>query len=204
MATKNRRVAAYLPPEVDKAFIEFKIKNELATEDSPHQNDSQALIQLLSELLGVTHQVEHSVSRQLDIEMAIQLEALKAELVSQISELSSELSVLSQRVDSLKAVQDSADTLTSGQMSLLRDNVVPKDSVDGWLTTKECWNALGSPGSYETFRKLKPDELRRLYNLQAAPEKKVNGKATRWLCMGATSPAQVHPLPEGSERSGEG
>jgi DNA-binding transcriptional regulator YiaG len=117
MATKNRRVAAYLPPAVDKAFIDFKIKNDLATEDSPHQNDSQALIKLLSELLGVNHEVNHSVSRQLDIETAIQIEDLKAELVSQISELSSELLNLRNRVELLEASQGLSEGLSTGEMA---------------------------------------------------------------------------------------
>lgn len=117
MATKNRRVAAYLPPEVDKAFVDFKIKHGLATEESPHQNDSQALIQLLSDLLGVAHEVDRPVSHQLDIEVAIQLESLKAELVSQISELSSELSVLKQQVKALKVNQDMAEALSTNQMA---------------------------------------------------------------------------------------
>lgn len=60
MATKNRRVAAYLPLEVDKAFIEFKIERGLATEESPNRSDSQALIQLMSEFLGVGHSVAYS------------------------------------------------------------------------------------------------------------------------------------------------
>lgn len=104
-----------------------------------------------------------------------------------------------------------------GQMSLLQGGLessesetnseavdMVKDSGGTWLTTKECWNALGSPGSYETFRKLDAQELCHRYNLQVAPEKKEAGKASRWLRVGARSLAQVNPLPAGSERSGEG
>lgn len=134
MATKNRRVAAYLPPQIDKAFVEFKIKRGLATEESPRQNDSQALVDFLSEFLGVAHQVEHSVSHQLDIGMAIQLEDLRAELVSQIGELSSELSLLKQRVEVLSAGQDIAVALTNGQMAE-RIGVSPS-TLSHWKTKK--------------------------------------------------------------------
>lgn len=134
MATKNRRVAAYLPPQVDKAFVEFKIKRGLATDESSNQNDSQALVELLSEFLGVTHQVEHPVSRQLDIEMAIQLEDLKAELVGQIGELSSELLILRQRVDALASAQDLAKTLTTGEMA---DRIgISSSTLSHWKTKK--------------------------------------------------------------------
>lgn len=59
MATENRRVAAYLPPELDKAFVAFKISSGLATEGSPNQNDSKALVQILSEFLQVSYPVTH-------------------------------------------------------------------------------------------------------------------------------------------------
>jgi hypothetical protein len=104
-----------------------------------------------------------------------------------------------------------------GQMSLLQERLEPSESAtkseaiaviensaDDWLTSQECWDLLGSPGAYETFRKLDADELRQRYDLQAAPERRVKREGYRWLRIGATSIAQVHPLPEGSERSGEG
>lgn len=64
MATENRRVAAYLPPEVSDAFLGFKIQRGLATNDKPNSNDSQALILILSEFLGVSQRVAHSVDCQ--------------------------------------------------------------------------------------------------------------------------------------------
>jgi hypothetical protein len=104
-----------------------------------------------------------------------------------------------------------------GQMSLLQEGLessefatnsediaVVEDLADDWLTTKECLNALGNPISHETFRKLNADELRQRYNLQAAPERRIKKEGYRWLRIGAMSFAQVNPLPEGSERSGEG
>jgi DNA-binding transcriptional regulator YiaG len=102
MATKNRRVAAYLPPHVYQAFVDFKIQNGLATEENPAQNDSQALIQLLSEFLGVTHEVAHQVTRQLNGDFFAQIAALRSEMVEQIDQLSSDLQELKQEVSALK------------------------------------------------------------------------------------------------------
>lgn len=119
MATKNRRVAAYLPPEVDKAFIAFKIQRGLASEDSPNQNDSQALIQLLGEFLGISSQSGYLVSHDVEGLVTIkQLEALKAELEARMSELfdglSGELSDVKSKVNALKSADE---TLTTGQMA---------------------------------------------------------------------------------------
>lgn len=92
MATKNRRVAAYLPPEVDEAFIAFKIQRGLASAENPNQNDSQALIQLLSEFLAVSPQSGYSVSHAEGLVTIEQMESLKADLEVRISELFGELS----------------------------------------------------------------------------------------------------------------
>jgi DNA-binding transcriptional regulator YiaG len=74
----------------------------LATEENPSQNDSQALIQLLSEFFGVTHEVAHQVTRQLNSDSSAQIEALRAELVEQIDQLSGDLQVLRKEVDALR------------------------------------------------------------------------------------------------------
>lgn len=61
----------------------------------------------------------------------------------------------------------------------------PKDSVtnsEEWVTTRECWERLGEPCSYETFRKLSFEKLYQLYRVQADPRKKDKGKYnSRWL-----------------------
>ena len=49
MATKNRRVATYLPPDVDEKFKEYKEQKSI-------DGDSEALINILRDYLGVTHQ----------------------------------------------------------------------------------------------------------------------------------------------------
>lgn len=220
MATKNRRVAAYLPPEVDKAFVGFKIKHGLATEESPHQNDSQALIQLLSEFLGVTHQVDRPVSHQLDIEMAIQLESMKAELVGQISELSSELSALRQKVDAITADQGLTSALTTPE-ELVETPLAAEDSTNT-LSNREMAKRIGiNPSTLSNWKKDKtpeqmkaaiaakdPDGITWVYFPELQQFKKEGdtpgGLQSELFSGNATSPTQVHPLPEGSERSGEG
>lgn len=55
MPTKNRRVATYLPQEIDDRLAAFKA-------DRGIEGDSQALITILSEFLGVAQQVTYSVN----------------------------------------------------------------------------------------------------------------------------------------------
>lgn len=116
MATENRRVAAYLPPELDKAFLAFKISSGLAMEDSPNQNDSKALVQILSEFLNVSYGVTHSGD---------------SHVLSRLTSLEQRLSDLEVRVDDNQRLaegvkEDLASTLSNtpvsvakGQMSLL-------------------------------------------------------------------------------------
>ena len=115
MATSNRRVAAYLPPEIDEAFIAFKIQRELATEEEPNQNDSQGLIQILSEFLGVSRGTEYLVSYPADAVTQGQLDSLKSELVSQISELSSELCLTQGRLQAL--IDASVKTVSNKELA---------------------------------------------------------------------------------------
>lgn len=112
MATSNRRVATYLPPEIDGAFTAFKIQRGLATEDEPNQNDSQGLIQILTEFLGVSRESEHSVSYLINVVTQDQLDSLRSELVSRISELSSELQTIQKQIEVSK---DKAEVRSNGE-----------------------------------------------------------------------------------------
>lgn len=102
MGTKNPRVAAYLPQEVYEKFLQFKLDKGLATSDDLKRNDSQALVQLLSEFLGVSHKVAYSnesdiLSRLSDVEQKVthlssELDSLKGGLASEVTaEVLSEL-----------------------------------------------------------------------------------------------------------------
>ena len=105
MATNNRRVAAYFPLEVDEAFKDFKIKNGFATEENPSQNDSKALIHILREFLKVEHPVAHTVSLPDNLVTTEQMEVLKQEIQSKLSELLGNSQQLTQRIEALELHQ---------------------------------------------------------------------------------------------------
>jgi hypothetical protein len=93
MPTAKHRIAAYLPSDVDEKFQFFKQERGVG--------DSQALILILTEFLGVSQKV--SFSSSLDIE------ALRSELLSELdirfSELRSEL--LCKPLESVELTQES-------------------------------------------------------------------------------------------------
>ena len=185
MATKNRRVAAYLPPEVDEAFVAFKIQRGLASKDAPHQNDSQALIQLLTEYLGVSPQEGYSVSYMEGLVTVQQLEALKAELKASISELSSGLLSVNSRVEALQPgdsqVFDEITSSTPGQLNLLAatDAASAPEKADGerWLTTSQAYERAQKRGfnksknSFKGWSQRTPDECFEMYDLRRLDHK---------------------------------
>ena len=57
MTTKNTRVAAYLPPDVEDAFKAFKAERGLG--------ESKALIAILAEYFGVSQEVAHPTALDL-------------------------------------------------------------------------------------------------------------------------------------------
>lgn len=102
MGTDKRRVATYLPEDLEKAFLAFKIQRGLATEDNPKQNDSKALIQILSEFLEVSQDSTHSVAHYATVdqiddlhskvnELYAMFQELKARVSEDVSEVKSEL-----------------------------------------------------------------------------------------------------------------
>jgi transposase-like protein len=81
MATKNQRIAAYVPENVYQKYQSFKAEKGLG--------DSQALIQILSEYFGVTHLVSRDESLQ-TLERIARLEAslstMRSDLLSELKE----------------------------------------------------------------------------------------------------------------------
>lgn len=76
MPTQNRRVATYLPPELDDRLKAFIIERNL-------KGESQALIAILSEFFDVSY----PVARQVDYSALVTQEQFK-ELLDKVSELS--------------------------------------------------------------------------------------------------------------------
>jgi hypothetical protein len=83
MPTENRRIATYLPKEVDERFKAFKSERGI-------KGDSHALLTVLSEFLGLTNSVDPSTAFQYE-EFSQQLSELRTKLVSLESELFSRL-----------------------------------------------------------------------------------------------------------------
>lgn len=75
MATKNQRIAAYIPENVYEKYQIFKTEKGVG--------DSQALIQILSEYFGVAHPVAHGDSPQ----VLGRIERLESSLASMRSDL---------------------------------------------------------------------------------------------------------------------
>lgn len=125
MATKNRRVAAYLPPEVDKAFIEFKIERDFASEDNPNQNDSKALIQLLSEFLGVSYSAAHPSGSDV-LKRLSDLEGQVAHLKFQMSSVASTQEEV--RGELLSELKNELVNVVPGQLSFLDDDLAKPSS----------------------------------------------------------------------------
>lgn len=203
MPTKNRRVATYLPKEIDERFAAFKSERGI-------EGDSQALVTILSEFLGVTQQVAQQVDYQSNLVTKDEIEEINSRVaylseqvqgfdqqlalvVSRaISELRDELlSELPQQKELSKPSPDQLNLLDKEQTSrpseLQHDSQSELLSLDlsaqgGWMTTKEAFEVLKPDCSYRTFRGRSPEELHTLYGLQVDPQRKKESKYNaRWL-----------------------
>lgn len=159
MGTKNRRVAAYLPQAVNEAFVQFKIDRGLATRKEPNRNDSQALIQLLSECLGVGHEVAYSEAQIGSFVTTSQLKQLESDLLASIGELSSELSSelqdLRNKISATATplASETDDRVLAGEVR--RAEPIRKNQVElcrYWKTNKSTMSRHVSQDSDEKFR----------------------------------------------------
>lgn len=222
MSTQNRRVATYLPKEIDDRLKTFILERGL-------KGDSSALIVILSEYFGVSYQVAQKVDYSSFVtqeqfnDLTAKISALPVtsrddkSLVSLLSKLTDKVNQLEDRTSHLefllgmptgKEAPTASSKLPPGQMDFL--NIVKPEessksseselllnnqegeleselkvdslSFDNWLSTKECWERLGKPGSYDTFRKAPAEKLQQLYGVQVNLEKKAEKKYNpRWL-----------------------
>lgn len=191
MPTANRRVATYLPPELDDRFKAFITERNL-------KGDSQALITILSEFLGVSLPVAQIV----DYSSFVRVEQFN-ELVSKVSQFSAALESkspgamirkLNERVDQLEkqlsgfrkgSTSTSVgelnethntvsevlnDAVSPGQMDLLEiaESELPIDT-EGRLKRRESSNSNGESAS----------ELKPLHSTDLAKRFKVGEGAVR-------------------------
>lgn len=202
MPTKNRRVATYLPKEIDDRFSAFKA-------DRGIEGDSQALIAILSEFLGVSQQVAYPVDHSSSFATKDELSELNlkvTQLVEQIQTLGYRLDqVVSRAASELKdellgeLPKQEVTEVSPGQLDLLSDRAneqetepleqpdeLPSESLsssqDGWMTTKEAYEALKPRDiALRTFRGKSPGELRQRYGLQVDLQRKESKRNAKWL-----------------------
>jgi hypothetical protein len=232
MPTENRRVATYLPKELDECLLAFK-------QDRGLNGDSPALIAILSEFFGVSqkvaHQVEPLVNKQ---EFEDRLLQLRSEL---LGELSSELKVIRDNVEakflSLESRVGSVQQVKDELLSELKSKLPKEDEVPGQLQLIPDQSQVSSELLSESSNELenpsvdlKPlsgallserfgihaysvNNKKNLY--KSNPEKFIEWTKRKdpdgiaWEPRGKLfhpmiASNQVNPLPEGSERSGEG
>ena len=91
MSTKKRRIATYIPVEIEDKFQAFKEEREVG--------DSQALILILTEFLGVSQQVAFSGDSLVKLKGELLFE-LKDELLKESEKLENNLN---KKIDELKS-----------------------------------------------------------------------------------------------------
>lgn len=137
MATQNRRIAAYLPPEIDQKLKAFKIDAGLATKRNPTKNDSQALIAILTQFFGLDQEAPYSSAAELSQQLAdleAKLDRLSTALTEKIAHLETGLADLKQPKPNIEETElthpksESGSTVYTvpGQLHLL--DVIPAQS----------------------------------------------------------------------------
>lgn len=145
MPTKNRRVAAYLPPHIDERLESFKVEQGI-------EGDSQALLHILGEYFGVSYQVAHkvdeSISQRIEVLEGV-IDSLRSESRSELlSELQQQVGHLMQLVAHLQSRLDNLSEPT------------PPASQDRTLATGELAKRLGIDSTTLTHMKKKaPEEI---------------------------------------------
>lgn len=192
MSTQNRRVATYLPKDIDEMFQAFKTERGI-------DGDSKALLVILSEFLGVSQKVGHEVdyssfATQSQLNDVLSKLSALSDSVSKSDSLSSLLSGLSERLHSLENRIDRFENKSSiltpqietvpGQLGLPLEPVTPSDlgekipdQPDGqrWLTMNQAYQIACDKGykrTFETFRKWAVDHPKQClesYGLQKLP-----------------------------------
>jgi hypothetical protein len=212
MSTKNHRVAAYLPQEIHDRLEAFKAERQI-------KGDSQALIIILSEFLGVSqyiaHQGEPLVNKH---EFEDRLLQIRSELLGELSsELSRNLDMFQGLLGKVQAIDDRLKTLESTKAvgsTLSTGELAKRLKIDG--STLSHWKSAGKKGKspdelLKATREKDPDGIGWLVVPETGkfkPERDLPSSNSNSMLQGEllhVEPSnQVNPLPEGSERSGEG
>ena len=119
MPTENRRIATYFPKDIDEKFTAFKLERSI-------RGDSQALLTIVSEFLGLSQEVAHFSSPDL----LSRFEALE-EIVLKIQQELGQIRLIPECSYEQK-VQESLEKFISvvpGQLNLLEPGIEPSDPV---------------------------------------------------------------------------
>lgn len=234
MPTENRRVAAYLPKQLDDRFKAFIAERNL-------KGESQALVVILSEFLGVAHDSESFSSSLLSTrvdaieknlaqlkgdllrELHVQIASLRADIGNELSgELQSEPQVATsealdpiqldlssvQEVDKPLLAETPADLPDQLDTSIpIAQNAPPlsDDDFTKGLTGSALEKRLGVPHS--TFYSRKQTSSFYEWVKSEDPDKLAwffEPEKKKFFPVLEPSPNQINPLPVGSERSEEG
>lgn len=119
MPTQNRRVATYLPPHIDEKLEAFKAEQGI-------KGDSQALLHILSEYLGVSQEVTHLVAYDRSSKVFEQIESrllgrLDSELLKIKADIKSELLSELRSEPEIGVVVSYEDPATPGQLEFIPD-----------------------------------------------------------------------------------
>lgn len=124
MATENRRIATYLPRNIDERLAAFKSERSI-------KGDSQALITILSEFFEVSQEVTHQ-SSSIIIDLQNRIETLEEKLVHTKDELLSKLrkELLEYRSDS---IEQAKAEVRSELLSELKSELPRTEAIPGQL-----------------------------------------------------------------------
>jgi hypothetical protein len=168
MPTKNRRVATYLPPELDDRLKTFIGERNL-------KGESQALITILSEFFGVSYpvaqQVDYSafVTQEQFRELSDRLQGL-IESNEKSSSPNAILSKLLERVEQIESRLNNLESCADRETTLSNGDLAKRLGIDS--STLSHWKSSGKKGK-------SPDEL-----LKATREKDPDGIG--WIIIPAT------------------
>ena len=210
MPTKNRRVATYLPPELYTLLKDFIDKHGLKGESlalimilSEYFGVSQQVPQRVDYSSFVTQEQFNELASKVSelVEKSTSLTSLLGKLPEKLKRLEDRVVLLEMETQPKTKPLSPEDRPVPGQIALpgITEDSSPNGSLeqaesesksdslsnsptDEWLSTKEAWEALKKPRSYEAFRKLSPEKLSSLYGIQFDLQRKTEGKySPKWL-----------------------
>lgn len=102
---------------------------------------------------------------------------------ARLERLEAAIAALTKRLEALERSElaiASREAPTSGGQNLEPDSASAASTPSDWMTTREAWEQLGRPGSWNSFRQAGPEKLEAL-GLEVAPGRKQRGGGGRWL-----------------------